>query len=132
MGNGLKLVEWLGLDRKILSYIATIMLTIMVAVPITISILGAKEVVKTLDGVVESQTKLENSLNSVFTNLGARLDIIDHDIQSIKDVSIRTYNVQNGIILDLSKGCPEYPIYQEKINSLNQYQFDKWGPVLTE
>lgn len=132
MSNGLKLIEWLGLDKKILSYIAAILLTVVVTVPVTISILGAREVVRTLDGVVESQSKLENSLNSVFTNLGARLDVIDHEIQGLKDVSIRTHSIQNGIILDMSKGTPEYPIYQERINSLNQYQFDKWGVMLNE
>ena len=132
MGNGLKLIEWLGLDKKILSYIAAILLTVVVTVPVTITILGAKEVVRTLDGVVESQSKLENSLNSVFTNLGERLDVIDHEIQGLKDVSVRTHSIQNGIILDMSKGTPEYPIYQERINSLNQYQFDKWGAMLNE
>lgn len=132
MSNGLKLIEWLGLDKKILSYIAAILLTVVVTVPVTISILGAREVVRTLDGVVESQSKLENSLNSVFTNLGARLDVIDHEIQGLKDVSIRTHSIQNGIILDMSKGTPEYPIYQERINSLNQYQLDKWGTMLNE
>jgi len=132
MGNGLKLIEWLGLDKKILSYIAAILLTVVVTVPVTITILGAKEVVRTLDGVVESQSKLENSLNSVFTNLGERLDVIDHEIQGLKDVSVRTNSIQNGIILDMSKGTPEYPIYQERINSLNQYQFDKWGAMLNE
>lgn len=132
MGNGLKLIEWLGLDKKILSYIAAILLTVVVTVPVTITILGAKEVVRTLDGVVESQSKLENSLNSVFTNLGERLDVIDHEIQGLKDVSIRTHSIQNGIILDMSKGTPEYPIYQERINSLNQYHFDKWGVMLNE
>ena len=132
MGNGLKLIEWLGLDKKILSYIAAILLTVVVTVPVTITILGAKEVVRTLDGVVESQSKLENSLNSVFTNLGARLDVIDHEIQGLKDVSVRTNSIQNGIILDMSKGTPEYPIYQERINSLNQYHFDKWGAMLNE
>ena len=132
MGNGLKLIEWLGLDKKILSYIAAILLTVVVTVPVTITILGAKEVVRTLDGVVESQSKLENSLNSVFTNLGARLDVIDHEIQGLKDVSVRTHSIQNGIILDMSKGTPEYPIYQERINSLNQYHFDKWGVILNE
>jgi len=132
MSNGLKLVEWLGLDKKILSYIAAILLTVVVTVPVTITILGAKEVVRTLDGVVESQSKLENSLNSVFTNLGERLDVIDHEIQGLKDVSIRTNSIQNGIILDMAKGTPEYPIYQERINGLNQYQFDKWGAMLNE
>lgn len=132
MSNGLKLIEWLGLDKKILSYIAAILLTVVVTVPVTITILGAKEVVRTLDGVVESQSKLENSLNSVFTNLGERLDVIDHEIQGLKDVSIRTNSIQNGIILDMSKGTPEYPIYQERINSLNQYQLDKWGVMLNE
>ena len=132
MGNGLKLIEWLGLDKKILSYIAAILLTVVVTVPVTITILGAKEVVRTLDGVVESQSKLEHSLNSVFTNLGERLDVIDHEIQGLKDVSIRTNSIQNGIILDMAKGTPEYPIYQERINSLNQYQFDKWGAMLNE
>lgn len=132
MGNGLKLIEWLGLDKKILSYIAAILLTVVVTVPVTITILGAKEVVRTLDGVVESQSKLENSLNSVFTNLGERLDVIDHEIQGLKDVSVRTNSIQNGIILDMAKGTPGYPIYQERINSLNQYHFDKWGVMLNE
>lgn len=132
MGNGLKLIEWLGLDKKILSYIAAILLTVVVTVPVTITILGAKEVVRTLDGVVESQSKLENSLNSVFANLGERLDVIDHEIQGLKDVSVRTNSIQNGIILDMAKGTPKYPIYQERINSLNQYHFDKWGVMLNE
>ncbi len=123
----LKLINWLGLHPKVLTYVAVIAITVLVTVPVTISILGAREVVATLDEVVESQARLEDSLNKVFHNVGERIESIDKQLADLRDVTIKSNQVYGNMFLEICEGKSNYLILVERLNFLDEYQTEKLG-----
>lgn len=123
----IKIIEWMKPSQNILFSVALVMLTIVVTVPITVSIQSAKDVISTLDTVVVSQQRLERTLNSVFDGLDARLRIQDREIQKTKDVVIRSNEVYQKMFQDLSKDSRNQALFDERVYGLQIYQHEKWG-----
>ena len=126
-GVYLKLVEWMRPSPQLLASVALVAFTVLITVPVTVSIQSARNVVTTLDSVVISQVRLERTLNSVFDGLDARLRVQDRDIEKIRGVLLRSNEVHREIILDHTFGKPEWVLYDEKLRSLRRYEEDQWG-----
>lgn len=128
-GVYLKLIEWVKPSPQLLSSVALVAFTVLITVPVTVSIQSARNVVTTLDSVVVSQVRLERTLNSVFDGLDARLRVQDRDIEKIRGVLLRSNEVHREIILDHTFGKPEWVLYDEKLRSLRRYEEDQWGDL---
>ena len=128
-GVYLKLIEWMKPSPQLLSSVALVAFTVLITVPVTVSIQSARNVVTTLDSVVISQVRLERTLNSVFDGLDARLRVQDRDIEKIRGVLLRSNEVHREIILDHTFGKPEWVLYDEKLRSLRRYEEDQWGDL---
>lgn len=128
-GVYLKLVEWMKPSPQLLASVALVAFTVLITVPVTVSIQSARNVVTTLDSVVVSQVRLERTLNSVFDGLDARLRVQDRDIEKIRGVLLRSNEVHREIILDHTFGKPEWVLYDEKLRSLRRYEEDQWGDL---
>lgn len=128
-GVYLKLVEWMRPSPQLLASIALVAFTVLITVPVTVSIQSARNVVTTLDSVVVSQVRLERTLNSVFDGLDARLRVQDRDIEKIRGVLLRSNEVHREIILDHTFGTPEWVLYDEKLRGLCRYEEDQWGDL---
>lgn len=126
-GVYLKLVEWMRPSPQLLASVALVAFTVLITVPVTVSIQSARNVVTTLDSVVISQVRLERTLNSVFDGLDARLRVQDRDIEKIRGVLLRSNEVHREIILDHTFGKPEWVLYDEKLRGLRRYEEDQWG-----
>lgn len=126
-GVYLKLVEWMRPNPQLLASVALVAFTVLITVPVTVSIQSARNVVTTLDSVVISQVRLERTLNSVFDGLDARLRVQDRDIEKIRGVLLRSNEVHREIILDHTFGKPEWVLYDEKLKGLRRYEEDQWG-----
>ena len=126
-GVYLKLVEWMRPSPQLLASVALVVFTVLITVPVTVSIQSARNVVTTLDSVVISQVRLERTLNSVFDGLDARLRVQDRDIEKIRGVLLRSNEVHREIILDHTFGKPEWVLYDEKLRSLRRYEEDQCG-----
>lgn len=126
-GVYLKLVEWMRPSPQLLASVALVAFTVLITVPVTVSIQSARNVVTTLDSVVISQVRLERTLNSVFDGLDARLRVQDRDIEKIRGVLLRSNEVHREIILDHTFGKPEWVLYDEKLRSLRRYEEDQCG-----
>lgn len=126
-GVYLKLIEWMKPNPQFLASVALVAFTVLITVPVTVSIQSARNVVTTLDSVVISQVRLERTLNSVFDGLDARLRVQDRDIEKIRGVLLRSNEVHREIILDHTFGRPEWVLYDEKLRSLRRYEEDQWG-----
>lgn len=128
-GVYLKLIEWMKPSPQLLSSVALVAFTVLITVPVTVSIQSARNVVTTLDSVVVSQVRLERTLNSVFDGLDARLRVQDRDIEKIRGVLLRSNEVHREIILDHTFGTSEWVLYDEKLRSLRRYEEDQWGDL---
>jgi len=128
-GVYLKLIEWMKPSPQLLASIALVVFTVLITVPVTVSIQSARNVVTTLDSVVVSQVRLERTLNSVFDGLDARLRVQDRDIEKIRGVLLRSNEVHREVILDHTFGKPEWVLYDEKLRSLRRYEEDQWGDL---
>lgn len=128
-GVYLKLVEWMRPSPQLLASVALVAFTVLITVPVTVSIQSARNVVTTLDSVVISQVRLERTLNSVFDGLDARLRVQDRDIEKIRGVLLRSNEVHREIILDHTFGKPEWVLYDEKLRGLRRYEEDQWGDL---
>jgi len=126
-GVYLKLVEWMRPSPQLLASIALVAFTVLITVPVTVSIQSARNVVTTLDSVVVSQVRLERTLNSVFDGLDARLRVQDRDIAKIREVLLRSNEVHREIILDCTFGEHKWVLYDEKLRGLRRYEEDQWG-----
>lgn len=126
-GVYLKLVEWMKPSPQLLASVALVAFTVLITVPVTVSIQSARNVVTTLDSVVVSQVRLERTLNSVFDGLDARLRVQDRDIEKIREVLLRSNEVHGEIILDHTFGEPKWVLYDEKLRALRRYEEDQWG-----
>ena len=125
----IKIVEWMKPSQNVLFSVALVLLTVMVTVPVTVSIQSAKDVITTLDTVVVSQHRLEKTLNSVFEGLDERLKVQDREIQRVKDVVIKSNNVYHIMFRDMTRNCKEEDLFNERLNNLGAYQKERWGDV---
>lgn len=127
----LKLAEYLGVSPKTISYLATVIITIVVTVPATFTVQSASEVKNTLDTVVVNQKRLEKSLNTVFSHLGERVNEIGQQQQEIlnrqnsfRTIYLRYQKSQNDMILKNSEGTKYFPVFKERIHGMEKVQYD--------
>ena len=122
----IKLFEWMKPHPVLMSYIAIIIITVLVTVPTTIAVQVAKDSLATMDTVVVSQRRLERALNNVFEGLDYRLKIQDEEIKTIKNVIILYRDVNESIFLDVTKSHPRHPVFEERLINARKYTEDKW------
>lgn len=123
-----KVASYLGISKKLISYVLTIVITVSLTIPTTLTIQSATAVKVTLDTVVVNQKKLERSLNKVFNSVGERIDYIERTQHRFIDTYLRSERIQNEVILSNSIGDPKYPVFKEKIMNLERMQRDFLAP----